>query len=301
MSRRVDRGSCQKSSASAKSSASGSGLGNAGETQAIPAVERSISIPYIRRVKHRLRLLAERVVDWRLEREQRQGRLGPAHRGWRANTASENRKRWTDWDWRRRGEEWTASSEWKQALIDDVLIEHVPPGGTVLEIGPGGARWSTELHARAERLILVDVSERPLALCREVFASDANVEYALSSGSDLPGIPDSSVDAIWSFDVFVHVAPLDQAGYLNEAARVLRPGGVAVVHHADGRNLGRLPSRGGWRSPMSRRLFATLAGERGLEVCAQLDSWGEGGRHDLSAYHDAITVCRRPVEPDSLP
>ena len=77
-------------------------------------------------------------------------------------------------------------------------------------------------------------------------------------------------------------------------ARVLAPRGVAVIHHADGRNLGDQPSRSGWRSPMSRHLFATLAAQRGLAVEAQIDSWGADGRYDLSAYHDAITVCGKP-------
>jgi ubiquinone/menaquinone biosynthesis C-methylase UbiE len=89
------------------------------------------------------------------------------------------------------------------------------------------------------------------------------------------------------------VAPRDQAAYLEEIARVLIPGGVAVVHHSEGRNRGQLPSRHGWRSPMSRDLFAALAVERGLRVERQLDSWGSNGRYDLSSYADAITVCRR--------
>jgi len=72
------------------------------------------------------------------------------------------------------------------------------------------------------------------------------VEYALSSGSDLPGVTDRSVDAVWSFDV-----------------------------------------------PMSRGLFARLAIERGLKVECAIDSWGADGRYDLSAYADAITICRR--------
>jgi len=245
-------------------------------------------------VKRGLDKLTRRVLDSRLEREQRKGVLGPAHRGWRGNSAADNRARWTDWDWSSHGEEWTLSPEWKQALIDEVLLARIPAGGVVLEIGPGGARWSAVLQPRARRLILVDVSDRPLALCRERLAAAENVEYVLSSGNDLPGVADSSVDAIWSFDVFVHVAPVDQAGYLSEIARVLIPGGVAVIHHADGRNLGDQLSRGGWRSPMSRHLFATLAAQRGLTAEAQIDSWGADGRYDLSAYHDAITVCRKP-------
>ena len=247
----------------------------------------------IRRLNRGLRHLGSQFVDWRLTREQRRGVLGPAHRDWRGNSAMDNHERWTSWDWSSHGEEWTASAEWKQALIDDVLHALIPGGGVVLEIGPGAARWSAVLQPRAGRLILVDISDRPLALCRERFATAGNVEYVLSSGSDLPGVAPSSVDAVWSFDVFVHVSPVDQAGYLAEVARVLRPGGVAVIHHADGRNLGDLPSRGGWRSPMSRHLFATLAEQRGLAVEAQIDSWGANGCYNLSAYHDAITVCRK--------
>lgn len=79
-------------------------------------------------------------------------------------------------------------------------------------------------------------------------------------------VEDRSVQAVWSFDVFVHVAPVDQAGYLSEIARVLSPGGVAVIHHANGRNRGSLPSRHGWRSPMTAGLFGALAREHDLDV-----------------------------------
>ena len=32
----------------------------------------------------------------------------------------------------------------------------------------------------------------------------------------------------------MHVAPLDQAGYLTKIAHVPRPGGTVALHHADG-------------------------------------------------------------------
>lgn len=230
--------------------------------------------------------------DRRLTREQRRGVLGRAHRRWRGPTDS-HRRYWAAYDWSGLGEEWNASPEWKQALIEDVLAKWIPEDTAVLEIGPGAGRWSEALAGRANRLVLVDVSERPLELCRERFAGDERIRYVLSTGRNLPGVKDGSIDAVWSFDVFVHVAPCDQAGYLSEIARVLAPGGLAVIHHADGRNRGQLPSRSGWRSPMSRGLFAALAAERGLLVDCQFDSWGPDGRYDLSAYGDAITVCRR--------
>jgi SAM-dependent methyltransferase len=229
----------------------------------------------------------------RLVREQRRGVLGRAHRRWRGNSARENRLRWDRWDWSSLGEEWNASLEWKKALIDDVLDRWISPEAVVLEIGPGGGRWSEPLLERASRLILVDVSQRALELCHERFRDANNVEYVLSSGGDLAGVSDASIDAVWSFDVLVHVAPLDQAAYLSEIARVLVDGGVAVLHHADGRNRGVLSSRHGWRSPMSRSLFASLARSNGLEIESQIDRWGPAGCYDLSAYADLITISRR--------
>jgi hypothetical protein len=53
-----------------------------------------------------------------------------------------------------------------------------------------------------------------------------------------------------------------------------------------------LPSRTGWRTPMTAELFGALAAERGLTVETVVREWS-GGRHGLDAYHDAITVLRR--------
>jgi ubiquinone/menaquinone biosynthesis C-methylase UbiE len=240
--------------------------------------------------RHALRRLGWALQDRRLTAEQRRGVLGPAHRRWRP--PADPRRYWSDYDWSGRGEEWTASPAWKQALLEDVLKAWIPEGAVVLEVGPGAGRWTSVLAERASRLVLVDVSERPLELCRERFGDDG-VQYVVSSRGELPGVDSGSIDAVWSFDVFVHVPPPDQAAYLEEMARVLAPGGVAVIHHSDGQNRGRLPSRVGWRSPMSRDLFAALAVQRGLRIRSQFDSWGADRCHDLSAYGDVITVCER--------
>ncbi len=250
--------------------------------------------PLAARGRHAARRLIWWLEDLRLEREQRRAVLGPAHRGWRGNSADENDRRWSGWDWSGQGEEWTLSAEWKQALVDDVMARWVPTGSSVLEIGPGGGRWTEHLLARAARLTLVDVSAHPLGLCRERFAADlARVSFVRSSGRDMPGVAQRSIDAVWSFDVLVHVAPTDLAGYLSEIARVLVPGGVAVLHHSDGRNRGDQPSRAGWRAPMSRGLLAALARKRGLRVERQFDAWGPEDQYNLDAYGDAITVCGR--------
>jgi SAM-dependent methyltransferase len=239
------------------------------------------------------RRVTRQLEDALLELEGARGVIGPAHARWSDHSTSENRRRWNEWDWSSQGEEWNASDEWKDALVEEVMLPVIPAGGTVLEIGPGGGRWSVFLAPRAERLIVVDVAQKPLEVVAERLAGAGNVECVLSDGASLAGVEDASVDAVWSFDVFVHIRPRDQAAYLAEIARVLRAGGVAAIHHADGRNRGRAPSREGWRSPMTATLFSRLARERGLEVERQIRDWS-AGRHDLGAFHDTITVLRRP-------
>jgi len=91
------------------------------------------------------------------------------------------------YDWSGGGEEWTGSAEWKQALIDDVLLPLVPAGAAVLEIGPGAGRWSQVLAAQASRLVLVDVSEEPLRRCRERLTGFDNVSYVHGRGASCPG------------------------------------------------------------------------------------------------------------------
>lgn len=239
------------------------------------------------RLAERLASVVDGLESQLLRIEGDRGILGPAHRSYAGHSSSENRAVWNDWDWSRRGEEWDDTSqpaEWRASLIEHVLLPNLGEGGAVLEIGPGGGRWSEVLQGRADRLVLVDVTERPLELCRERFADATNVDYVLTDGATLPGVADRSLDFVWSFDTFVHIAPLDIASYLSEIARTLKPGGRAVIHHS-----GRFQRGPGWRSPMTAVLFARLAHERGLSVTRQFDSWGDG-RFGVRTNRDVVTV-----------
>jgi ubiquinone/menaquinone biosynthesis C-methylase UbiE len=244
------------------------------------------------RLSRLLAKLDEGIESRLLMIEGERGVLGPAHRAYAGHSPDENREVWTAWDWSKHGNEWNDGADpvaWKQSVIDDVLVETIPKGGVVLEIGPGGGRWSEALRLRADRLLLVDVTERALELCRKRFAGTPNVEFLLTEGASLPDVPDGSVDSVWSFDVFVHIRPVDVASYLSEIARVLRPGGVALIHHS-----GRFSRGAGWRSPMTAHLFANLARERGLEVARQFDSWADG-RFGVRTNGDVVTVLLAPA------
>jgi len=233
------------------------------------------------------RWLPQRIDDALLEIEGRRGVLGPAHRRWNEHSVSANRRVWSTWDWSAAGEEWTASEQWKASLIEELLVPAVKGSTTILEIGPGAGRFSETLHDLAGRLILVDITDTTLELCRERLGDPSDVTYVLSDGASLRGVDTGSVDAVWSFDAFVHVAPIDVDQYLGEIRRVLAPDGVAVIHHAGRRQ------RQGWRSPMTATLFAALASQHGLTVQRQVDSWGGNGRYGLSLHGDVISELRR--------
>ena len=204
------------------------------------------------------------------------------------NSVLRNRDVWNSADWSHRGEKWTPSEEWKDALVEEVMRPHLRPGGTLLEIGPGGGRWSSFLQRDAGQLILVDISERCLQLCREQFAGCSNVSYVLVDSPSLRDVADASIDCIWSFDVFVHIAPGDTASYLREFARVMRPGAVAVIHHP-----GQGRSFGGYRSAVTAESFAAMVKDAGLQFVRQFDAWGDRQQFDVRMHRDVITIFER--------
>lgn len=206
-----------------------------------------------------------------------------------ANPVALNLRKWDSYDWSKAGEEWTPSEEWKQALVRDVMHKYIEPGRTVLEIGPGGGRWTEFLQKLARRLVLADLSPTCIELCKKRFAGCSNIEYFVTQGNHLPFLADASMDYVWSFDVFVHIGPQDVEKYLQEFHRVLVRGGRGIIHHP--REGG---SPDGFRASMTAELFSDLARRAGLKVVAQLTAWGDRGQFDLERYRDVITVFEKP-------
>ena len=200
-----------------------------------------------------------------------------------------NYEYWQRWDWSSRGEEWTLSEDWKRALIDDVMRRHMKPATTILEIGPGAGRWTEALQTIAGRLIVVDLSDRCIELCRRRFAGASNIEYHVNDGRSLDALAANSVDGVWSFDVFVHIAAPDIDAYVKEIGRVLRPGGRAVIHHA-GAGGARDAADVGMRSNMTAGQFAAMVQKHGLTLAEQFDSWGPDGRFQVPWKWDIVSV-----------
>lgn len=107
---------------------------------------------------------------------------------------------------------------------------YVLPFATVLEIGAGGGRW-TQFLLRARRIIVVEPHETFFDYLQRRFGP--RFEFYVTSGDELAGIPDQSVDYVLSFGTLVHLSAETVQAYVRETARVLRPQGVATLQYAD--------------------------------------------------------------------
>jgi ubiquinone/menaquinone biosynthesis C-methylase UbiE len=205
------------------------------------------------------------------------------------NTRAANRKIWNEYDWSEAGEEWSASPEWQASVVDHLLKPNLQAGANALEIGPGAGRWTAPLVAGTDHLTVIDVSDEAIRLCREKFGHLDGIDFVVNDGSRLEGVEDASIDFIWSFDVFVHIAPADQAKYHAEFARVMKPGARGLIHH--GGAGGGKPKA--WRSSMTAERFVASVEENGLKVIEQFDRWGPNDEFTVPTEGDIVTIFER--------
>lgn len=116
-------------------------------------------------------------------------------------------------------------------IRDHFLLPYVPREATVVEIGPGGGRW-TRYMLHVNKLYAVDFYQELLDELKSNFSSE-NLVFVKNNGTDFPGIPDESVDFLFSFDVFVHldVEIIDE--YLRNMRALLKPCANVVIHYSD--------------------------------------------------------------------
>jgi SAM-dependent methyltransferase len=169
--------------------------------------------------------------------------------------------------------------------------------GHVLEIGCGLGRFSRALARRFEAVTAVDVSDVMVARARAANTAFPNIAFRATDGETLP-VPDGSVDFAFSYEVFQHMpSHAVIRANLRELGRVLRRGGLAMIHLRTGdlplrlvyraanaapdsvhavikRLRGRRPltSDATWRGapPLSGAQIAQMSGEAGLRLVETL-------------------------------
>jgi ubiquinone/menaquinone biosynthesis C-methylase UbiE len=227
--------------------------------------------------------------------------------------------------WNRDGDEWSDQAEfcgqpydaWKRTLIDELFVPYVTNESHVLEIGPGRGRWTKLYIDLVKQVSLVDVTPRCIEYCRRIFSSYQHVDYFINDGEGLGQIDDGAIDFIWSYDVFVHIERRETKRYFLEFTRVLKDGGIAVIHHPNvepsllfftkvflvnmtgplrslitDRIFARYANKMG-RSFVSGQMIRKLAKQSGLQAIVQTDSWGPNREHNCRKFNDQISILRK--------
>ena len=128
------------------------------------------------------------------------------------------------------------------AVLADNLLAHLglddARAMTAVEIGCGNGRVTHRLGERFREVWALDISPEMIARAKARWPALTNVRFVVGSGSDLQPVPSDSADVVLSFITLHHVTdPAVVLGYLGETARVLVPGGRALLHiHSVERN-----------------------------------------------------------------
>jgi ubiquinone/menaquinone biosynthesis C-methylase UbiE len=150
-----------------------------------------------------------------------------------------------------------AGLQW--ASVTKVLDARSLEGVRALDVGCGFGRWTRWLNGRGARALGVDPTEEMLAAARK--ASSSSIEYSKMSATALD-FPDGTFDLVTCITVIQHLEPAEQEAAVREVARVLRPGGEAVMLELiDTRDRGKVVY------PRTASDWIHLYGTYGLRVC----------------------------------
>lgn len=136
-----------------------------------------------------------------------------------------------------------------QFLLENVGIAS---DDVVLEIGCGVGRVGKHLARHCRRWIGADVSPNMLRFAAENLSGLENAEFVELSGYELGPIASEAVDVVYCTVVFPHLSQWDRYSYVEEAFRVLRPGGKLYVDNVN------LCSESGWKIFQEHRRIPPL-------------------------------------------
>jgi len=138
------------------------------------------------------------------------------------------------------GDEW-GTKEFANGIFGRFCLPYLGNQAVVLEIGPGGGKYSVKLAPKCHALYCADVSEEMLKRTAKRLKDYGHATFVKVDGFDLHQFEKDFFGFVFSFDVFVHLDIEDIFCYLREIWRILKPAGISVIHLAN------LLSAGGWQ------------------------------------------------------
>lgn len=140
-------------------------------------------------------------------------------------------------------------------------------------------------------LTLVDIFDSNLEFCRNRLCAYPFIRYIKNNGYSFEPIASQTVTAIYCYDSMVHFSPDIVESYLQDAERILLPGGKALFHHSNysaplDRHYGQNPNA---RNHMTKELFSSFAAQSDLKVVeSKVIDWS------TNKELDCITLVQKP-------
>ena len=163
----------------------------------------------------------------------------------------------------------------------------------VLELACGHGRHAAQFCDQAQTVILVDINIENIEYCMKRFEHRPNFRFVLTNGYTLDSVEDGECSAVISYDAMVHFDSDVVRAYLQEIARVLKPGGRALLHHSNySQNAGGdVHLNPCWRNFMNENLFHHYAAKSGLRrLAAQVLEW------EAFPALDCVTLLESPSD-----
>jgi SAM-dependent methyltransferase len=168
----------------------------------------------------------------------------------------------------------------------DRFLSHMPPGGTVLDVGCGmGEPIARYLIGRGARLVGVDASPSMIGLCRARFP-DAEWLVADMRELDLG----RRFDGILAWDSFFHLGVDDQRGMIPRFASHARPGAPLLFTSGseEGEAIGSCRGEPLYHASLDPAEYERLLATNGFVVRAHVTDDPECGHHTVwLATYDA--------------
>lgn len=114
---------------------------------------------------------------------------------------------------------------------DHFLTPYLSPTTTVVEIGPGGGRW-TRYMLKARQVYAVEYHQEILSALKTNLQAP-NITYVKNNGDDFPNIQDGSIDFLFSFGTFVHLDIDIIDCYLRNMKPLLKHKSNIVIQYSD--------------------------------------------------------------------
>lgn len=117
--------------------------------------------------------------------------------------------------------------EFVKSEMNSILSKHKNANKTALEIGCGRGYWTTQLSSSFQKVTCLDIL--PSDSVGKWLPKNAIYFQLPDRNFKCSGVPDSSVDFVFSFGVFCHLPFSAVLEYITNIRRVLKPSGTAVL------------------------------------------------------------------------